>query len=187
MDSTKALINVTNSSSSTTIRVEQFDNRATTCALYEYGEIDPSTPTPQNYRPNVTFSNVRRPFNWITGGGFKTVKIPFNSAGTYDLTLIVNTSEAGNAAYAKSAKFAITVESTFNTGDAGLVWYASLATLINTTYGTFAPPIALQLDVGAVGDGFKVPKTVANFLTLSVPDTYGYVSYVLEPSSYEIV
>jgi len=185
--STQALIGVTNSNPSTTIRVDNFDNKSLSAPLYEYTEIDPNTPTPQNYLPNVTYSKVRRPFPWVTGGGVQKMQIPFNKAGLYNLTIIVNTNVSGNIGYLKTAKYLVSVESTFDTGDAGLVWYASVAPLLNVTYGTFAPPIALQVDIGDVAGGFKIPKTTADLLTLSVPDTYGYVSYVLEPANYEII
>lgn len=167
VDSTD-LIEISNTVSSSSVRVTDFDNE-TDFALYN---------TQDNVE--VTFSRVKNPFPVIVENSRNAVKIPFNKAGLYELTMRCNTNPSGNNSYRRVIKAIMSIEVFFD--GSNIVWNAELTETFKSTAGTgFVPAVDLQMDLTTVGDGTQKTKNDSDELVFSVPSSYNNIAYQLEP------
>jgi hypothetical protein len=164
---TTELITITNTSALSFVRVKDLDNKTGKNLFAPQSTVE------------VTYGEVKNPFPIVSEGGRSALKIPFNRASLYELTIRANTNSSGSPNYRRIAKYLVSVEVLFNSVQ---VWNAELTEQFNSAQLTgIVPKIVLQIDLGAVGDGSQKTLNTSDFVTVSVPSGYDSLSYQLKP------
>jgi hypothetical protein len=136
--------------------------------------VNTQSPVPVKLKGNIDWLGAN-----VTGSSRIGVKVPYQFANQWIVTVRANAAPGGSLGYRKTSSFAVQKENGFS-GSARQT--LTKATLLQTAADGAVAAIDIQLDFGAIGGGATLAGNFASGdAYFTVPDTYANVEFDVEP------